>query len=202
MKPPDSEVRALSAGWLAKARTDLLACDALFAQGAELWEAVAFHAQQTVEKALKAVLVAHQVEFSKTHDIERLLDLLAHAEPALPHAAADAARQKADMEKRDAAERVAQARKGQEQQVTAKAAQERAAREQDSGPRSRVRGRRNENRGHESNLAAYKEEGRDQHQDPREVQGGGPDDGESPNHGARVTTPVNDRSHPGETRRD
>lgn len=90
-KPPDSEVRALSAGWLAKARTDLLACDTLFAQGVELWEAVAFHAQQTVEKALKAVLVAHQVEFSKTHDIERLLDLLAHVDPALTHAAADAA---------------------------------------------------------------------------------------------------------------
>ena len=91
MKPPDSEVRALSAGWLAKARIDLLACVSLSGESAELWEAVAFHAQQTVEKALKAVLVSHQVEFPKTHDIERLLDLVAGCDPELAQAAADAA---------------------------------------------------------------------------------------------------------------
>jgi HEPN domain-containing protein len=77
MKPPEPEVRALAAGWLAKARIDLLVCDSLLAQGADLWEAVAFHCQQAAEKALKAMLVWHQVEFPKTHDIQRLLDLLA-----------------------------------------------------------------------------------------------------------------------------
>lgn len=54
-------------------------------------EAVAFHAQQTVEKALKAVLVSHQVEFPKNHDIERLLDLVAVCDPDLAQTAADAA---------------------------------------------------------------------------------------------------------------
>ena len=90
MKPPESEVRALSAGWLAKAKIDLLACVTLSGQGVELWEAVAFHAQQTVEKALKAVLVWHQMEFPKTHDIERLLDLLAGCDSDLAQAAAGA----------------------------------------------------------------------------------------------------------------
>ena len=36
MKPPDPEVRALSAGWLAKARIDLLACVTLSGEGVEL----------------------------------------------------------------------------------------------------------------------------------------------------------------------
>jgi hypothetical protein len=39
-------------------------------------EAVAVHSQQAVQKALKALLVWYQVEFPKTHDIKRLLDLL------------------------------------------------------------------------------------------------------------------------------
>lgn len=38
--------------------------------------AAAFHAQQAAEKFLKAVLVWHQIEFPKTHDISRLLDLV------------------------------------------------------------------------------------------------------------------------------
>ena len=63
MKLPDPEIRALAAGWLAKARVDLEVCDTLAAHDANLWEAVAFHAQQAAEKALKAVLVWHQVEF-------------------------------------------------------------------------------------------------------------------------------------------
>ena len=40
-------------------------------------EVVGFHAQQAVEKCLKAVLAKHRVEQRKTHDLQRLLDLLA-----------------------------------------------------------------------------------------------------------------------------
>ena len=43
-------------------------------------EATAFHCQQAVEKYLKALLVRHQIEFPKTHDIGRLLDHLALAD--------------------------------------------------------------------------------------------------------------------------
>ncbi|MDQ5902714.1 MAG: hypothetical protein QG672_300 [Pseudomonadota bacterium] len=37
---------------------------------------VGFHAQQAVEKALKAVLIDHGVEFRRTHDLQTLADSL------------------------------------------------------------------------------------------------------------------------------
>jgi HEPN domain-containing protein len=46
-----------------------------------------FHAQQAVEKALKAVLAHAGVAFRRTHDIAELLDLLDDSGlPAPPHA--------------------------------------------------------------------------------------------------------------------
>jgi HEPN domain-containing protein len=52
---------------------------------------VAFHCQQVAEKALKALLVWHQVEFPKTHDIQRLLDLLSDVDSDVVGLVADAA---------------------------------------------------------------------------------------------------------------
>jgi HEPN domain-containing protein len=40
---------------------------------------IAFHTQQGIEKALKAVLVQHEVEFPKTHDLEELVELIERA---------------------------------------------------------------------------------------------------------------------------
>jgi HEPN domain-containing protein len=40
-------------------------------------EIVGFHAQQAVEKCLKAVLAKHRVEVRKTHDLQILIELLA-----------------------------------------------------------------------------------------------------------------------------
>jgi len=58
------------------ARQDLAACQLLSA-GAGIGDAVVgFHAQQAVEKSLKAVLSAHRIEFRRTHDLVTLLDLL------------------------------------------------------------------------------------------------------------------------------
>jgi HEPN domain-containing protein len=37
---------------------------------------IGFHAQQAIEKMLKAILSLHQAEFRKTHDLGELLDLL------------------------------------------------------------------------------------------------------------------------------
>jgi len=46
-----------------------------------------FHAQQAVEKALKAVLAQAGVAFRRTHDIAEMLDLIADSGlPAPPHA--------------------------------------------------------------------------------------------------------------------
>ena len=91
MKPPDEVVRRLARDWLAKAATDLLVCEQLLGHGAVFHEAVAFHAQQAAEKSLKALLVVRQVEFPKTHDIERLLDLVAVGDGPLAEALADVA---------------------------------------------------------------------------------------------------------------
>jgi HEPN domain-containing protein len=44
-----------------------------------------FHAQQSVEKALKAVLMARQVYFRYTHDLEELFKLLTEAGITPPH---------------------------------------------------------------------------------------------------------------------
>jgi HEPN domain-containing protein len=44
-----------------------------------------FHAQQAIEKALKAVLFSRSVEFRKTHDLFELADRLTKAGIDLPH---------------------------------------------------------------------------------------------------------------------
>lgn len=46
--------------------------------------AVGFHAQQALEKCLKAVLALHQIPFRKTHNLDELLDLLKDQGRALP----------------------------------------------------------------------------------------------------------------------
>jgi len=90
MRPPDQVARELAHEWLAKADVDLSAASALLSAG-DLSDVVAFHAQQVAEKALKAFLVWHQIEFPKTHDIERLLELCALIDPEVAEALASAA---------------------------------------------------------------------------------------------------------------
>lgn len=43
-----------------------------------------FHAQQAIEKWLKAVLAKHSVEFEYTHDLRRLIELIEGAGLAFP----------------------------------------------------------------------------------------------------------------------
>ena len=50
-------------------------------------QAIGFHAQQAIEKCLKAVLSANQHAFRKTHDLAELLDLLRDKGCALPPSA-------------------------------------------------------------------------------------------------------------------
>ena len=47
-------------------------------------EAVGFHAQQSIEKCLKAVLCVNDIAFRKTHDLAELIDLLRDNEKPLP----------------------------------------------------------------------------------------------------------------------
>lgn len=61
---------------LASAEQDLAACE-LLADSQQISDAmVGFHAQQAVEKAIKAVLSRHGVETRRTHDLITLLDAL------------------------------------------------------------------------------------------------------------------------------
>jgi HEPN domain-containing protein len=80
MKPPDVVRFELVRQWLEKAASDLEAAEQLSAQAGRLREIIAFHCQQAAEKYLKALLVRRQVEFPKTHEIGKLLDLAATLE--------------------------------------------------------------------------------------------------------------------------
>lgn len=77
--------------WLEKAEDDWRLSHRLAVDPESYMEATAFHAQQAVEKYLKAFLTWHQVEFPKTHDIKRLLKLASARDPSLTEELADAA---------------------------------------------------------------------------------------------------------------
>ncbi len=83
MKPPEEARRDLVREWLAKAEDDIGLAKDLLTRRSPYLNAIGFHAQQAAERFLKAVLVQHQVEFPKTHNLGELLDLIARMEPDL-----------------------------------------------------------------------------------------------------------------------
>ena len=75
--PEREKIAAVAQEWIAKAENDLKNAAHTLTLGDECpTDTVCFHAQQCVEKYLKALLVMLQVEFSRTHDIETLVLLL------------------------------------------------------------------------------------------------------------------------------
>ena len=68
----DERVIELCRLWWSKADEDLKAAERL----SDMAFVCCFHCQQTVEKSIKCLLVLNQVEFSKSHDIGMLLNLL------------------------------------------------------------------------------------------------------------------------------
>lgn len=76
--------------WLKRASDDLRAARLLIEQEFDDYEAAAFHAQQCAEKLIKAYLIRYQVEFPKTHDIERLRMIIANRDTVLARQLADA----------------------------------------------------------------------------------------------------------------
>ena len=69
--------------WLNRAHKDLAAGELLLKGAFEDYENVGFHSQQAAEKFIKAFLVCHQIEFSKTHNIALLRQLIASVDPEL-----------------------------------------------------------------------------------------------------------------------
>ncbi len=67
---------------LTSEQRDVDACRVLAAAPDTADVIVGFHAQQTIEKSLKAVLSHRAIEFPRTHDLAALMDLLAdHGSP-------------------------------------------------------------------------------------------------------------------------
>lgn len=60
--------------WLFRADEDIAVIDRLVQAGAEAYTStICFHAQQAVEKYLKALLASKKVDFPRTHDVDYLL---------------------------------------------------------------------------------------------------------------------------------
>ena len=58
--------------WFDRAESDLNAAERII----DLTALSAFHSQQAVEKAIKAILIHHRVDYAKSHDIRMLLESL------------------------------------------------------------------------------------------------------------------------------
>jgi HEPN domain-containing protein len=74
--PPTDVPKGSPADWLRHARSDLQLAKSPALDPDVLPETLCFHAQQSVEKAIKAVLVFSGIAFPKTHNIGVLLELL------------------------------------------------------------------------------------------------------------------------------
>ena len=76
MPPLSQDEQQWIGQWLRKADGDLRAAEKL-AESPEFFSEVAFHCQQAAEKYLKAWLTAEQHEPPRTHDLEKLVYLVA-----------------------------------------------------------------------------------------------------------------------------
>lgn len=76
--------------WLSHAVSDLKLAKLGRDESDILYEQICFHAQQSVEKAFKAVLLFRKIDFPLTHDIEELIDISSEAGIAMPSEVMDA----------------------------------------------------------------------------------------------------------------
>lgn len=77
--PPEAE---LVRQWIERARADLRSAEHALCANPPLTEDACFHAQQTVEKSLKAYLVHRDIEFEWSHRIRYLLNLCVQCDAA------------------------------------------------------------------------------------------------------------------------
>lgn len=69
-------------GWIAKAEADFEAAKTLIrSRKRGMFDIVCYHSQQCAEKYLKAYLTYRRIKFPKTHDLEKLLDLIIVFDP-------------------------------------------------------------------------------------------------------------------------
>ncbi|HUT24761.1 MAG TPA: HEPN domain-containing protein [Sumerlaeia bacterium] len=89
MPQPDENLLAVVKQWLDRGEEDLGVAKELTEGGKPYFSAIGFHCQQAAEKFLKALLTYRQVRFPRTHDIARLLDLVATVDEDLAGTLAD-----------------------------------------------------------------------------------------------------------------
>jgi HEPN domain-containing protein len=82
MPAQDKTLAGAVSEWVLKAEHDLTSAVVLLKTGAKCpTDTTCFHAQQCMEKYLKALLVLRGIAFAKTHHIRLLMDLLADNPP-------------------------------------------------------------------------------------------------------------------------
>ena len=74
--PDNDNITIVAREWMAKADNDLRSGTFLLKMKDCPTDTVCFHAQQCIEKSLKALLVACETGFRKTHDLGELILLL------------------------------------------------------------------------------------------------------------------------------
>ncbi len=90
MSQRDGDIRERILDWCARAEEDFEAAEVLLSQRSPVIRPGCFHSQQCAEKYLKALLIRHQIEFPWTHEIEKLLGLVASVDAPLARSLADA----------------------------------------------------------------------------------------------------------------
>jgi HEPN domain-containing protein len=80
--PHREDVIEVVGEWVAKAENDLTnASRALVPAEGCPTDTVCFHAQQCIEKYLKALLASFEIAFPRTHDVGEVMSLLPRATP-------------------------------------------------------------------------------------------------------------------------
>ena len=72
--------------WTRNGDGDFAMIEAALSAGLKEWNHICFHAQQGVEKYLKAFLIVHSTEPPKTHNLAKLLELALTHESSYSHA--------------------------------------------------------------------------------------------------------------------
>ena len=80
----DAAKRELIDKWKEKAEHDFVTASVVATQLPNYKDIVGFHCQQCAEKYIKSVLVFYDLPFSRTHDLEFLLDILQNATIVFP----------------------------------------------------------------------------------------------------------------------
>jgi len=79
MRSPEQVMWDFVQDWLGRATEDLAVARELMERERNLYDTIGFHAQQSAEEFLKALLIRHQIPFSKTDNVRQLVELAERA---------------------------------------------------------------------------------------------------------------------------